>query len=51
MIKINLTKKQATDLASILFVGISTFKDKRNKDLAEELHNIITEQYLKEVFK
>lgn len=49
MITIKLTKKQITDLTSMLFVGGIDFKDKKNKEICKELHSIIQEQYFKEI--
>lgn len=46
---IELTKKQLTDLMSMLFVGSIDFKDKKNKAICEELHDTLKFQFLKEV--
>lgn len=46
--KIELTKKQVSDILTLLFVGTFSFQDEKNKELAKTLHAELTQQFFKD---
>ena len=45
VMEIKLTRKQISNLLTMLFVGSISFKDKKNRKIANKLYNLIIDEF------